>query len=468
MSPLPSTAAVRVDEAPDTGRQPRGLAILFTTEMGERFSFYGMRSLLLLFMLRALLLPGHAERVWGLAGLRHGLETVFGPLSAQAFGSQIVGLYGGLVYLTPIFGGLLADRLLGARRTVVLGAAIMAVGHFLMAYEPMFLVALTLLILGNGAFKPNVSTQVGRLYPPDDPRVDRGYSIFYLGINLGAFLAPLVCGTLGETIGWDYGFAAAGLGMSAALAVYLVGLRRLPADPPRGMRVRDGRAVRPALIVVAALFVPVTLFWATYYQMSNVVVLWADTYTDRTIDLLGWRATIPTTWFQAVNPLMIFGLTPLLVALWRRQSARGREPSTIVKMALGCVLIALAHLVLALAAWQKGAAPASWLWLIAYIALLTIGELYLSPIGLALVSKIAPAGYVAMIMGLWLATSFTGGVLSGWMGTFWDERPKADFFLLMAALGGIAAALVSGVSRYLAPLVVDRAAIRRVGAAEMS
>lgn len=425
--------------------------------MGERFSFYGMRSLLVLYMLHALLLPGHVEHVVGFAAFRRGLEAVFGPLGAQALASQIIGLYGGLVYLTPIFGGLLADRWLGARRTVILGAATMAAGHFLMAFEPMFLVAMLLLILGNGAFKPNVSTQVGRLYPPEDPRIDRAYSIFYLGINLGAFLAPLVCGTLGETVGWDYGFASAGIGMSAALVVYLAGLARLPPDPIRIASEGDGHAGGAALTVVAALFLPVTLFWAAYYQMSNVVVLWAETYTDRGIGLLGWHATIPTTWFQAVNPLLIFVFTPLLVALWRRQAARDREPSTVSKMAIGCLLLALAHLVLVIAAVVAGGAPASWLWLVAYIALLTIGELYLSPIGLALMSKIAPRDLVAMIIGLWLATNFTGSLLAGWMGGWWDDMSKPAFFTLTAALCAVAGATIAALRPPLAKLLVDRA-----------
>ena len=448
-------------------RQPRGLAVLFTTEMGERFSYYGMRSLLLLYVLRALLLPGHAEHVLGFATFRHVLDAAFGHLSDQALGSQIVGLYGGLVYLTPILGGLLADRALGARRTVVLGAALMALGHVLMAFEPMFLVALLLLIFGTGAFKPNVSTQVGRLYPAGDRRIDRAYSIFYLGINIGAFLAPLVCGTLGETAGFDDGFAVAGVAMSAALLVYLAGLRTLPPDT-RPKREERAISARPALVVVLALFVPVTLFWAAYAQMGNVLVLWADLDTDRSIDLVGWHATIPTTWLQALNPLMIFAGTPLLVGLWRRQGARAREPSTIRKMAIGCGLLALAYLVMALAAWHAGGARASWLWLVGYVGLLTAGELHLSPIGLALISKIAPPHRVSMIMGLWLATSFTGSLLAGWTGTWWERMPKSVFFLVMAAMSAVASAAVAAMPPRLAAVPVDRDTKVRPVAAEVA
>ena len=189
---------------------PRALGYLFATEMWERFSYYGMRALLVLYMVKYLLASERAGDVLGLATFRAALESVFGPLATQPFASHIYGFYTGLVYLTPIFGGLLADRVLGQRRTVILGASLMAVGHFMMAFERLFLFALLVLILGNGCFKPNISTQVGALYPTGDRRRDRAFSIFYVGINLGAFLAPLVCGTLGEEFGWHYGFAAAG------------------------------------------------------------------------------------------------------------------------------------------------------------------------------------------------------------------------------------------------------------------
>src|SRR4249919_706464 len=183
-----------------------------------------MRALLVLYMLKYLFAPQRAGEVFGLAGFQSALEAVFGPLAPQPFASQIYGFYTGLVYLTPIFGGLLADRVLGQRRTVIIGATLMAIGHFMMAFEQLFLFALGFLILGNGAFKPNISTQVGALYPPGDRRRDRAFSIFYVGINLGAFLAPLICGTLGEEVGWHYGFGAAGIGMTIGLLIYLYAL----------------------------------------------------------------------------------------------------------------------------------------------------------------------------------------------------------------------------------------------------
>jgi POT family proton-dependent oligopeptide transporter len=343
--------------------------------MWERFSYYGMRALLVLYMTKYLLLDGRTEKVAGLGALRHLLEAVSGPLDVQPFSSQIYGLYTALVYLTPIFGGLIADRVLGRRLTIIMGAGTMAIGHFMMAFESLFLLALLFLIIGNGAFKPNISVQVGDLYAPGDPRRDRAFSIFYVGVNLGAFLAPLVCGTLGEDVGWHYGFAAAGVGMTIGLITYVWAARHLPsADPPRADHVASlnpNEARR--LTALAALFVPVTLFWAVYEQQGNTIALWAHDFTDRALPF--GNLEIPTTWFQAFNPLMIFAFTPFLLALWARQSRNRREPSTVTKMAIGCFGLALANAILLAAASHAGGGKASWLWLLIYFVVLTIGEI---------------------------------------------------------------------------------------------
>ncbi len=452
------TAAAGAAE-PQVFGHPRGLVFLFTTEMWERFSYYGMRALLVLYMVKYLLQPGTVEGVVGFVALKHGLEAVFGPLDVQPLASQIYGLYTALVYLTPILGGLLADRVLGQRRTVIIGAALMAAGHFLMAAQSMFLLALLLLILGNGAFKPNISTQVGGLYAPGDPRRDRAFSIFYVGINLGAFFSPLVCGTLGEIYGWHYGFTAAGIGMIAGLAIYLSALHTLPPDELQKARRRNtvreplSAGERRAIAGLLVLLVPTILFWATYEQQGNTIALWADESTDRTIDLLVWQGTIPVTWFQAFNPFMIFAFTPFVMALWRRQAQRGREPSTVTKMALGCAGIVVANLIMAAGAWAAGGGKASWLWLFAYFVVLTTGELYLSPVGLSLVTKLAPARLVSMLMGVWLAASFVGNFLAGWLGSFWSGMEKPQFFLMIAAVAGLAALAIAASSRPLARLL---------------
>jgi len=430
---------------------PRALAFLFATEMWERFSYYGMRSLLVLYMVKFLLLPAQVGDVAGLATLKSLLEAVFGPLAMQPLASQIYGLYTGLVYLTPIFGGLLADRVLGQRRTVIIGAALMAVGHFLMAFEHLFLLALTVLILGNGCFKSNISTQVGLLYPPGDRRRDRAFSIFYVGINLGAFLAPLICGTLGEEYGWHYGFAAAGVGMTTGLIIYLASTPLLPQDAfvPRPSRTPMQRRDWQAIGAILILMLPVSLFWGTYEQQGNTIVLWASDFTDRHIP---GGLEIPVTWFQAFNPLMIFAFTPFVVAFWRWQGKR--EPSTVAKLAIGLFLNAASWIVLFAAARVTGG-QASWLWLFAYFVVLTVGELYLSPTSLSWVTKIAPASLLSMMMGVWLSTSFIGGFLAGYFGSFWSGMSKDNFFVMMAAIAAVAGLMIVAVRRPLRAILRD-------------
>ena len=428
--------------------------------MWERFSYYGMRALLVLYMVKYLFDPARAETIVGFATLRSGLEFMFGPLGVQPLASHVYGFYTGLVYLTPIFGGLIADRVLGQRRTVVIGAALMAAGHFMMAFEPLFLFALMLLILGNGAFKPNISTQVGALYPHGDPRRDRAFSIFYVGINLGAFLAPLVCGTLGEEVGWHYGFAAAGVGMTLGLAIYLYAAPTLPPDELTRRRAANetpafGREGWQAIIALIILSLPVTFFWATYEQMGNTISLWADGYTDRTINLGFWRGEIPTTWFQSFNPFMIFLFTPFIIALWSWQAKCAGEPSTVSKMAYGCFLNAASYLILFAAALYAGGGKASWLWLFAYFVVITVGELYLSPTALSLVSKIAPAHCLSMMMGVWLATSFYGGFLAGYLGSFWSSMDKGNFFLMLAAIAALAGVAVMLFNRPLKSMLKE-------------
>ena len=437
-------------ERPDILGHPRGLAYLFATEMWERFSYYGMRALLVLYMVKYLLDPQRTGNVAGLASFKAMLESIFGPLATQPLASQIYGFYTGLVYLTPILGGLLADRVLGQRRTVIIGATLMAIGHFMMAFEQLFLFALGFLILGNGAFKPNISTQVGSLYPPGDRRRDRAFSIFYVGINLGAFLAPLVCGTLGEELGWHYGFAAAGVGMTLGLIIYLLSTPHLPKDAfakRASLRQPLDRTAWQSIIALLLLFAPVSLFWATYEQQGNTIALWADQFTDRRF--LGGE--IPVTWFQAFNPFMIFAFTPLIVALWRWQGHR--EHSTPAKLAIGCFLNAAAYLVMVAAAWSAGDAKASWLWLFAYFIVLTVGELYLSPTSLSLVTKIAPTSLLSMMMGVWLATSFAGGFLAGYLGTFWSSMGKGNFFLMLALISAAAGIAIALLRRPLRPLL---------------
>jgi POT family proton-dependent oligopeptide transporter len=424
---------------------PKGLSVLFATEMWERFSYFGMASLLVLYMVKYLLLPGQVEAVLGYRAVKAALESLFGPLDVQPLASQIFGFYTGLAYLTPILGGVLADRVLGQRNTAIIGALLMAIGHFLMAFEALLFVALGFLILGIGAFKPNVSTQVGSLYGPDDPRRLRAYSIYYVGINIGAFLAPLVAGTLGGEVGWHYGFAAAGIGMLVGTAIYIGGMRWLPPDELHRARVAHAEpqpfsaAEWRAIVGLLCVFVLVAFFWATYDQQGNTLLLWCEDYTERSINLGFWKGEIPTTWFLALNPLMIFVFTPILIKLWSVERQIGAELSTISKLALGFLCVALGNLMMAAAASDLApAAKASPWWLVGYFTIVTVGELHLAPVGLALISRLAPARVLSLMMGLWFAATFPGDVLGGWLGGFWSTMEKSNFFLMIGAIAGTA------------------------------
>jgi POT family proton-dependent oligopeptide transporter len=434
---------------------PIGLFVLFATEMWERFSYYGMKALLMLYMTDYLFLrPDAHQSIVGLSTIQGLLETVYGPLSAQGLSSQVYGLYTGLVYLTPLFGGILADQLLGARRTVMLGACLMAAGHFLMASEALFLPALFLLILGNGAFKPNISVQVGTLYAPGDPRRDGAFTIFYMGINLGAMLAPLTCGTLGQTLGWHYGFGLAGIGMVLGLIIYVIGGRLFlpPEVRPERREAASSKVEHPPLTAqdykaVLGLAVLCTLnivFWGVYEQQGLTMQLWADRRTDW--NFFGFE--VPSTWYQSLNPALILVMAPVLDAVWRWQARHGGVPSSVTKMGIGCVLLGCSFLVMVLASRiLPDETRGSVLWLGTTTLILTLGELYLSPIGLSLVTKVAPARIVSMVMGMWMLSSFFGNYISGVLGLLFPD-PTADpeaaahamltyeqFFQLLSALG---------------------------------
>ena len=440
---------------------PRGLFFLFLTEMWERFSYYGMRSLLVLYMIQHLFLrPDVGQQVLGFAAIKGVLEHVFGPLDTQQLSSQIYGLYTAFVYLTPFFGGMLADRVIGQRRAVVLGAILMAIGHFLMASENHFFLALMFLILGNGAFKPNISTQVGLLYPQGDPRRDGAFTIFYMGINLGAFFSPLVCGTLGQKVGWHWGFAAAGVGMIAGLIIYLIGQKHLAPDQlAQRRKAHEGEAFKEkltkdemlrigALVVICALNI---VFWGVYEQQGNTLQIFADSNTAWPT-ILGF--TIPSTWYQAFNPAMIFILAPILPMFWAWQAKRNQEPSSVTKMGLGCLMLGLGFIILIVAA--RNMTDASKLnlgWLTSTTLIFTIGELYLSPIGLSFVTKIAPARMVSMLMGVWFLANFFGNYLNGFLGTYYGKMSHTQYFTLLLGLGVAAGLAILVVSRPLDKVV---------------
>ena len=418
---------------------PRGLTFLFGSEMWERFSYYGMRVLLPIYCLQYLLLPGHYGTVLGGQTMRHALESVYGTFTTpQQFQSAIYGGYTSLVYFTPLVGGYLADRWFGRRYTVVVGGILMAIGHFLMAFENYFYFALLFLILGNGGFKPNISTQVGGLYKPGDHRIDRAYSIFYVGINVGAFIGQNICGAFGEAKMWSYGFGAAGVGMLIGTLVYLYAMRILPDDRPRlvaaGKRPPFTREDWRAFIILWLLFVPGCIFWATYEQSGNTVEVWSVDHLNRLVSIGSLSFTLSVGFIQSINGIFIVLFTPLVIAYWKRQEASGREPSAVVKMALGFVILSLSYFILAASQWMAGSGQVGWTWSILFWAVYTLGELYFSPVGLSLYSKAAPPQVAALMMAVFLATSFPGNFMAGWLGTFYSTMSATKFFFFIAAI----------------------------------
>ena len=440
------------DNSPQLFGHPRGLTYLFTTEMWERFSYYGNRVLLPIYLTGYLLLPGHAEHIVGYATLKHFFEWMRGPLGVQPLESMIYATYTALVYFTPLVGGYLADRFFGRRSTVVVGGLLMACGQFLMMSESLFYVALLFMIVGNGAFKPNISTQVGGLYKPGDHRIDRAYSIFYVGINVGSLLGQSICGVLGEKVAWRYGFGAAGIGMLIGTVVYLFAMRVLPKENISRSKASASPVARKpferddwiAMVILILLFIPGCLFWATYEQSGNIIEIWSRDYVNRAVELGAWSFTIPVTTLQNVNPFFIFTLTPLVLMFWKRQEKSGREPSAVTKMAIGCVLISISYLFLAgmQHVYATDGGKVNWSLAIVYFAILTVGELYFSPVGLSLYAKAAPPQIAGFMMAVFLATSSPGNFLAGYLGSYWSGMDKVRFFLMIAAIIGAAAPVI--------------------------
>jgi POT family proton-dependent oligopeptide transporter len=437
---------------------PRGLFFLFSTELWERYAYYGMISLLTIYMVDYLFQPGHVEHVLGYYRIKSAVESVFGPLTTQGFASQVYGIYGFLVYFAPLLGGIIADQLLGQRKAVLVGAVLLSAGYFMMSVEALFFFSIPMVFLGNGLFKPNISTQVGNLYEHGDPRHDRAFSIFYVGINIGGVLGPLICGSLGEDVGWVYGFIAAGVGIAGGAIIYLRGLRHLPQDALTRKRAdktvhepftgREWQRVG-ALLLLSLLN---AFFWGVWYLQFNIMTLWADKNTERHIALFDF--TVPVTWFQAINGIFIFALTPVVTTLWARQAVRGREPNSAAKMGIGGILLGLSFLFMLAPVASLGAdMKTSLWWLIAFYGIYTAGELYFSPIGLALVTKVAPKRIVSMMMGFWLLSYAVGSFVAGWLGSYWEKMSMSSFFLLSATIPIVAGIVVLLLSRRLRPII---------------
>ncbi|MES1944153.1 amino acid/peptide transporter [Salinisphaera sp. PC39] len=443
-----AASATRADDRgrPESGAgdvlgHPKGLWFIVFTETWERFSFYGMQALLVLYMATYLLHPGKVETVAGFAPFRAAIEGVVGPLSVQALATQIFGLYIGLIYFMPVFGGLLGDQWLGRTRAVLIGAASMALGHFLMAFEAAFLFALLALIVGSGFLKGNLAAQVGDLYAKADQRRDAAFSIYNVAINIGATVAPLICGTLGEVYGWHYGFGIAGFGMLVGIVIYLAGGKHLPPDPVVGARKErhhlqpgDGRIIGGILV----MFLIAALFWATQAQVWNSYPLWIKGHVDR--EILG--LTVPVTWFQSLDSLAVLVLMPAVLWIWRVQARRGTEPDDFGKIILGCGVYAAAFLWLTAGEFVAGGDKVLLLWPVTFHFILGFGFVYVAPIMMSLVSRTAPLAVNAMMVGAYYLSIFVGGFLSGWLGRFYEVLTPLQFWLLHAGVAASGSLLV--------------------------
>ncbi len=426
---------------------PKGLFFLAFTEAWERFSFYGMTALLTLYMVNQLLLPGHVEYIAGFTAFRSVLESATGPLSTLALASLIFGLYSGFVYFTPVFGGLIADRWIGQRNAVVIGAVSMSGGHLAMAFDRTFLLALLLLVVGSGLLKGNISAQVGALYPQDDEsRRTRGFAIFSMAINFGAVCGPLLCGLLAQLYGWHYGFGVAAIFMFAGLATYLYGYRYLPAKVERRAQ-SDGRLSASDWRVIAALVAVmiITIFQSTsYFQLYNVFKIWIQEH----VDLAVGGFTIPVPWYQSIDALASVVAVPFLFALWRFQAARRGEPGELAKIGIGAWLAAASQLIFVAAILLSRDDLIHPIWPALGAAGLGVAFLYYWPTLLALVSRAAPASINATMMGIAFLTFFVANSLVGWIGGFYEAMSPAHFWLLHAAIaaaGGVSIMLFGGV-----------------------
>ena len=417
---------------------PRGLSTLFFTEMWERFSYYGMGAFLILYMTA--------------------------PVAAGGLGfdvpraSSVYGTYTGSVWVTPILGGLVADRILGAYRSVLLGGIVIALGHFTLALRalPFFYTGLALIVIGTGLLKPNATTLVGSLYDEQDARRDAGFSIFYMGINLGAFIGPLLAGGLAQKVDWHLGFACAGVGMTLGLIQYVLGRDRLrPAMERVASRVRRAAPVAGAparagggailgftpiewgrIAAVVVFFVFAALFWAAYEQAASTLNLFVDRYADRTV--LGW--TVPSSWFVAIQPLFVILLSGVFAWLWVWLGPR--EPSTPAKFSLGLLFVGLSFVLLLPAgaiAQRGGGVLVSSLWLVGAYFLQVVGELCLSPVGNSAVTKLAPPRIVGMMMGVWFLSIGAGNKLAGWVAGLSASVPLTTLFGALAAVTLVAA-----------------------------
>ena len=438
-----STTPVSTEARKDPDRaflgHPRGLGYIAFTEAWERFSYYGMQTLLVLYMTRQLLLPGHVENIAGFGWFRRWIEIAYNggeTMTVVALSSAVFGLYTGLVYLTPIAGGVIADRWLGRTRTITIGALLMTAGHFLMAFDAPFLVALLCLLLGVGCFKGNLASQVGALYQPADLRRADAFQIYYLFINGAVIASPLVCGTLGEKVGWHYGFGAAGIGMVIGLVIYLNGRKWLPAEEKKTASAPPRRLTRDewVQVVILLLLLPVLAVGAVgNQQIFNAYMLWVPDH----VSLEFFGRTMPTTWLVTLDAVVSVSFLFGAVAFWRLWAKRFKEPSEMSKITIGLALSAVAALCLVGAAMSSASgAKASIGWVLAFEIFNSAGFANVFPVGLALYARVAPLPVAGTIMGVYYLHLFACNNFVGWLGGLLEKMSGTNFWLLHAALIG--------------------------------
>jgi POT family proton-dependent oligopeptide transporter len=423
-------------------KHPKGLYVLFFTELWERFGFYLMLSIFTLYLNEYLKM-------------------------SEGDSASLYGTYIGLVYLSPLFGGILADRLIGYNRAVIGGAALLSIGYFLLSFNrpETFFISLGVMILGNGLFKPNISTLVGNLYPQGDVRRDSAFSIFYMGINIGAFFAPLAAGYTRTHLGWGPAFATAGVGMFIGLLIFVLGRKHLAVanqrssvsavlDVPLPAEYEDKpeppAVERERLRALVVMCVIVMLFWVAFHQNGSTLTFWARDNTDRTLGGLV-KDPINPEYFAAINSFFVVGLTPVLIAVFSWLRKRGLEPSTPGKIGIGMVLTALAYVVMVVASLAGGnSGRVSALWITGSYFVVTVAELCLSPMGLSMVTKLSPRRMTAMMMGVWFLATALGNKISGEIGVFWNRWPHHIFFGALVGSSLLAAAMLAVQLRRLA------------------
>jgi len=444
---------------------PLGLGVLVVSEAWERFSYAGMQALLVLYTTHVLFQPDHIAAIWGMAGFRRALEAAYGPLTPQGLASVMFGIYAGLVYLTPILGGVLADRLIGRTRTVVIGAVLLTIGHGLMGFPAAFLLALACIVFGVGCFKTNVTAQVGDLYALDDPRRARGFQLFVMGIATAALLAYLVCGTLGEKVSWAAGFGVAGIGMTVGLACYLFG-RPWLAPEPQPARGRVNAAGRPKLapgegrviLVLVALLPVLALANLGNEQIFNAYLLWSE----KSYDLSLFGRTIPVTWLLSITSVWAIVAMAGSLLFWRWYSRTRPEPDEITKLTIGTAITGTAPLLLsALSVWTAGGHRIGLGWAVLFHGLNEIGIANLYPVSLALYSRCAPKALGSTVIAVFYLNLFASNMLVGRLGGLLETMSGAAFWLLHAGLIGAALLILLVVrrlaGRLLAPIPVGQA-----------